>query len=255
MLPVADPWFSVDEVEPGIHLVTEPFCHRLVRANAFLIKGRGRDLLVDSGMGIASLRAALAPLLDQPLTVVATHAHVDHIGGHHEFADAEILVHPLEAEALARPAVPPGLGFDMFPPADRARLAEMGFNTSGLLIDAVPHSGYDPSAYRSTGIAATRLVDEGDVLDLGSRRFTVLHLPGHSPGGIGLWDAQHGTLIAGDTLYDGVLIDTLPGADRDAYVRSLRRLRELPVTIVHGGHKPSFGRERCRSLIDAYLQR
>ncbi len=255
MLPVADPWFSVDEVEPGLYLVTEPFCHRLVRANAFLIKGRGRDLLVDSGMGIASLRAALAHLLDQHLTVVATHAHVDHIGGHHEFADAEILVHPLEADALATPAVPPGLGFDMFPPADRARLAALGFDTSGLLIEAVPHPGYDPAAYRCTGIAATRLIDEGDVLDLGSRRFTVLHLPGHSPGGIGLWDARHGTLIAGDTLYDGVLIDTLPGADREAYARSLLRLRELPVILVHGGHKPSFGRERCHSLIDAYLRR
>ena len=63
-----------------------------------------------------------------------------------------------------------------------------------------------------------------------------------------------GTLFAGDTLYAAVLLDTLPGADRVAYLRSMRRLRDLPVQIVHGGHRPTFGRERTKELIDYYLR-
>ena len=227
-LPVADTWFHVEDVGDGVHLITEPFCNRLVRANCFLVKGRDRDMLVDSGMGIGRLRQALAPLLDRALVVVATHSHIDHIGSHHEFADGEVLVHPLEADDLRRPAPTQGLGFDLFTPALRADLAAAGFATDGLLIDALPSAGYDPSGYRLHGVAPTGLIGEGDDLDLGDRRFTVLHLPGHSPGGIGLWEDQRGILFAGDTLYDGVLLDTLPGADVPSYIGSMKRLMDLP---------------------------
>jgi glyoxylase-like metal-dependent hydrolase (beta-lactamase superfamily II) len=147
-----------------------------------------------------------------------------------------------------------GLGFDLFSPTLQADLKAAGFDTAGLLVDAVPWSGYDPGLYRLQGIRPTRLTDEGDTVDLGNRHFTVLHLPGHSPGGIGLWDEACGTLFAGDTLYDGILLDTLPGADAAAYVASMRRLRDLPARIVHGGHKPSFGRERMLELIDQHLR-
>ena len=39
----------------------------------------------------------------------------------------------------------------------------------------------------------------------------------------------------------------------DDYVRSMERLRALPVRVVHGGHFASFGRERFVALIDAYI--
>ena len=67
-------------------------------------------------------------------------------------------------------------------------------------------------------------------------RFEVLHLPGHSPGSIGLWEARTGTLFSGDAIYDGPLLDAIPGADEDAYRITMERLRSLPVTVVHGGH-------------------
>ncbi|MDQ0472847.1 MBL fold metallo-hydrolase [Labrys wisconsinensis] len=254
MLPVADPWFTVEAVEPGVYRITEPHCDRLVRANCFLVKGGERDLLVDSGMGIGRLRPALAALIDRPLILVTTHAHVDHRGGHGAFADAAILVHPAEADDLRRPGRTSGLGFDQFDPATRAELAAAGFDVDGLLVDAVPEPGYDVAAYRCPGIEPTRLIEEGDAVDLGSRRFAVLHLPGHSPGSIGLWDAADGTLLAGDAIYDGVLVDTIPGADIPAYVGTMRRLAGLPVRVVHGGHKPSFGRERMVAIAQDYLR-
>lgn len=252
-LPVADAWFAVTEVEPGIHRITEPHCNRLIRANAYLVEGSAHDLLVDTGMGIGRLREAVGALSRKPLVVFTTHAHVDHMGGHREFRDCGILVHPAEADDLRRPPVPRGLSFDHFEAVQRETLRAAGFQVDGLLVDALPEPGYDVDAYVCEGVEPTRLVGEGDVVDLGSRRFEVFHLPGHSPGGLGLWDAASGTLIAGDTLYDGVLIDTITGADIGDYVRSMRRLRDLPARIVHGGHKDSFGRARMIEIIDRYL--
>jgi glyoxylase-like metal-dependent hydrolase (beta-lactamase superfamily II) len=82
----------------------------------------------------------------------------------------------------------------------------------------------------------------------------VLHLPGHSPGSIGLWDATSGVLFSGDAVYDGPLLDELSNSDIAAYVATMRRLRELPVRVVHAGHEPSFGRERLVELCDGYLR-
>jgi glyoxylase-like metal-dependent hydrolase (beta-lactamase superfamily II) len=90
-------------------------------------------------------------------------------------------------------------------------------------------------------------------VDLGDRAFEVLHLPGHSPGSIGLWDEASGVLFSGDAVYDGPLLDELDGSDIEAYLTTMERLRRLPVTVVHGGHEPSFGRARLVELCDTYL--
>ena len=102
-LPVADPWFSVETVDDGIVMLTEPHVARLWRANIFLVRGRTRDLLVDTGMGIAGLRATVTALTDRPVIVFTTHSHLDHIGGHVEFADCDILAHPAEQARLEQP--------------------------------------------------------------------------------------------------------------------------------------------------------
>ena len=252
-LPVADPWFAVDAVGPGVFRFTEPHCDRLIRPNFYLVKGRDRDMLVDTGMGIGRLRAELAPLTDKPVLVFSTHTHVDHIGGHREFRDCEILVHPAEAGDLRRPPVSRGLGFDHFEPDLRAELKTMGFRLEGLLVDALPYAGYDPDSYLCEGVPPTRLVSEADVVDLGDRRFEVLHLPGHSPGGLGLWEASTGLLLSGDTLYDGLLLDTISGAAIPSYLQTMQRLRDLPASLVLGGHREPFGRARMIELVDLYL--
>jgi len=123
------------------------------------------------------------------------------------------------------------------------------------MITAIPFAGYDLRGYRIRPAKVTRVVEEGDIIDLGDRHFEVLHLPGHSPGSIGLWEQSSGTLFSGDSIYDGPLLDEFPGSSIPDYVRTMQRLRDLPVRVVHGGHEPSFGRERFLTLIDAYLTR
>ena len=252
-LPVAESWFTAEHVDDGIVMLTEPHVARLWRANIFLIRGRDYDLLVDSGMGVASLRKQVTSLTDRPIKLFTTHSHLDHIGGHHEFADIPILVHPAEQAALLHPAGPTGLSYESLPKERLAQYQAAGFDTTGLMVDALPTPGYDLDSHTFAGATATRLVEDGALLDLGQRLFEVLHLPGHSPGSIGLWEAATGTLIAGDAIYDGILIDTTQDADINAYLGTMERLRGLPVRVVHGGHKRPFGRDRMLEIIDAYL--
>ena len=87
--------------------------------------------------------------------------------------------------------------------------------------------------------AATRVLHDGDAIDLGDRRFEVLHLPGHSPGSIGLWDAATGVLFSGDAVYDGPLLDELDGSDIEAYVTTMHRLRDLPVRSCTAATSPA----------------
>jgi glyoxylase-like metal-dependent hydrolase (beta-lactamase superfamily II) len=104
-----------------------------------------------------------------------------------------------------------------------------------------------------TPAPATRLLEDGEVIAAGKRRFEVIHTPGHSPGGIALWEAATGVLIAGDIVYDGPLVEDCTHSDAAAYVRSMRRLRALPVRVVHAGHFPSFSGRRLAAIIDAWL--
>ena len=251
-LPQAHPWFAIEGHADGIVRIWEPHVSRLLRANMFLVKGRDRDLVVDAGMGVESLRGFLAPLLDKPVTMLLTHAHVDHVGSAHEFA-GDLVMHAAEAEQMRTPPDDWRLSFDEYPEDKRRRLQAAGFDTTGLLIAALPRPDFDHRAWRVPGAEPTRLVDEGDTIDLGDRRFEVMHTPGHSPGSISLWEQATGTLIDGDAIYDGLLIDTLPESDPAAYRLTMRRLRDLPAKVVHGGHRESFGQSKLRLLCDDYL--
>lgn len=250
-LPIADRWFERRSVDGAITLLWEPHVAELMRCNIWFVQGRDRDLIIDTGMGVTSLVDELGDLVDKPVTAVATHGHADHIGSHHEFDD--VVVHRAEAAALQQPTlnsldVAEAWGVEYF-----ELFRELGMvGHHGLFVDALP-VGVELSTYRQTGSKHVGLVDEGDVMDLGDRQFEVLHLPGHSPGSIGLWEESTGTLFSGDAVYDGALLDELPGSDIDTYCATMERLIDLPVQIVHGGHDPSFDRARLQEIARGYL--
>ena len=247
---VADRWFEFQRIDDDITLIWEPHVVPLIRCNIWHVRGRDRDLLIDTGLGMASLKEAARDLLAKTLTAVATHVHYDHVGGFHEFEDR--IIHRAEAAkaAAGNAASLYGAGKD---DALLESIRAAGYDVPPQLFTAVPSAEYDPLAYQVKPAPATRVVDEGDVIDVGDRRFEVLHLPGHSPGRMGPREAKCGILVSGDAVYDGPLLDELPGSDIPIYVATMKRLRNLPVTVVHAGHDPSFGRDRLRALCDAYL--
>jgi glyoxylase-like metal-dependent hydrolase (beta-lactamase superfamily II) len=118
-----------------------------------------------------------------------------------------------------------------------------------------PHKSFDWRAYEIRPAPATTLLADADVIDIGDRRFEVLHLPGHSPGCIALYEADTRILLSGDVIYDGTLYDHLRGSSVPAYRQSLERLRSVPVSAVHGGHRESFGPQRMNDIIDSYLEK
>lgn len=247
---VADRWFEFQSIDDDITLIWEPHVVPLIRCNLWHVRGRDRDLLIDTGLGMASLKQAARDLFAKPLAAVATHVHYDHVGGLHEFADR--IIHRAEAAKAAA-----GNSASLYGGGKEDALLESiraaGYDVPPQLFTGLPAIDYDPQAYRVKPAPATRVVEEGDVIDVGDRRFEILHLPGHSPGSIGLWEAATGVLFSGDAIYDGPLLDELPGSDIPVYVATMKRLRDLPVSVVHAGHDPSFGRERLRELCDAYL--
>jgi glyoxylase-like metal-dependent hydrolase (beta-lactamase superfamily II) len=248
-------WFARQRIDDRTWHLTEPYVHPFLRCNIWFVRGRDRSLLVDSGLGVASLSAAAADLFEQPLAAVATHHHFDHVGSLHEFADR--YAHPAAQAYLARPPVGEGgLSRRAFPPE-----AWQYFQDAGYVLDhdellrALPRAGYDVDTYSVTPCPANHTLVDGDVVDLGDVAFEVLHLPGHSPDSIGLFDRANGVLFSGDAVYDGPLLDGFYDGYVDDYIATMERLCALPVRVVHGGHQDSFGRARLIELCDGWLER
>jgi glyoxylase-like metal-dependent hydrolase (beta-lactamase superfamily II) len=253
-LPVAAQWFESARIDDSLTRLWEPYVHPMLRCNIWHLRGRDRDLLIDTGLGLASLRHAAQHLFERPLTVVLTHSHYDHGGGVYEFD--ECWVHEDEVDIVRDPSLDSdwvSLLSSSFPDSELQALAEVGYPLSEVLIDHLPHKSFDPASYRVLPARQTHPLREGDVVDLGDRAFEVLHLPGHSPGSIGLWESRTGTLFSGDAVYDGPLLDQLPGSNVADYSCTMRRLQALPVTVVHGGHDPSFGRDTLLTIAGTYL--
>ena len=233
----ADEWYVTNSVGDGVTHICEPYIREFYRCNMWHVRGRDRDLLVDSGMGVVNLREHIELLCEKTVLAVASHTHFDHIGAHHEFVHR--LVHSQESALMREPT--------------RAATLADPYVTDEIFT-ALPPEPYTSTAYVVQAAPATQHIEDGDVLDLGSRHFEVIHTPGHSPGGIALWEAATGILFSGDIVYDGPLIDDAYHSNVPDYVRSMKRLYDVPVRIVHGGHFSSYGRTRHRELIRAWLE-
>jgi glyoxylase-like metal-dependent hydrolase (beta-lactamase superfamily II) len=236
-IATAENWYQTESRPDGVTHIGEPYINEFYRCNIWHVRGRESDLLVDSGMGVVPLRANVPLLTGRPILAVASHSHFDHIGGHHEFEAR--LAHPAEADLLAAPT-------------RKATLADP--YVTDEIFTAPPPGPYTSTEYAVKAAPATRLIEDGDVIDLGDRVFEVIHTPGHSPGGIALWEAATDILFSGDIVYDGPLVEDAYHSDIGDYIASMERLLRLPVRVVHGGHFPSYDGARHRTIIKAWLK-
>ena len=159
-----------------MQLNTDTWCFFDGVARSYLLAGKEKALLVDTGMKIRGIREKAEELAGKPVELINTHADPDHIGANREFD--RYYMHPAEE---GRPGT--------------------------LYGERVP-------------------VTEGSVIDLGGRRITVVELPGHTPGSIGLLDEDARVLISGDTVQTGAIVMLGPDRSIDRLAESLKKLEE-----------------------------
>lgn len=197
-------WFQVREFAGGVVGIGEPGHSEDVKS--YLIRGRDRSLLFDTGMGLGNIRDLVQTLVDSPLLVVNSHSHWDHIGDNWRFE--RIWIHEAEADRLLTGVA-----------SERLRR----WLTPEHLHRPLP-AGVDPQAFAIPPSRAERTLVGGEVIDLGDRSLMVVPTPGHSPGGITLWEEHTGALFVGDAVYAGPLYAHVHDADLPAYRETLRRL-------------------------------
>ncbi len=237
--PLVQGWFAVDEPSPDVFRIQEPLHDENVKS--FLVVGSERAALIDTGMGVGDIRSVVDSLTSLPIVVINSHAHWDHIGGNELFD--KIWIHEAEAEGLVN-GVPNETLAPWFGP-ERLR----GPLPDGVTAEAI---SYPPTP-------ATGTLEGGEEIDLGERSLEVIHCPGHSPGGIALWDEHNGVLLTTDVAYPCLLLvhdrENLP-----VYLETFERLVALdPVpTAVFGSHCDSempvamlaAQRDAIRAIID-----
>ena len=171
-------------------------------SNYFLVDD---NILVDTGAGLnkeylfSKLRENNVEPTDIEL-IVNTHCHFDHIGGNHFFPDAKVAIHKLDALSIK--------------------------NKDSL--------GTSMSVFDNPGNCRVDIeLEEGDEI----ADFKVIHTPGHTKGGICLWDGEN--LISGDTIFAGGGVGRMDiGGDYQDMKNSVKRLTELDVKNIYPGHGP-----------------
>ncbi|WP_294856958.1 MBL fold metallo-hydrolase [uncultured Oscillibacter sp.] len=116
-------------------------------------------------------------------------------------------------------------------------VACMVYNMEFMVIDRcnLPE-GYDVSKYEFFQGTPTRVLKDGDKINIGGRCIQVLHTPGHSPGHMCFWEKERGYLFTGDLVYKDTLFAYYPSTDPEAYLVSLEKISALPVKCVFPAH-------------------
>ena len=169
-------------------------------------------LIIDPGLEPEELIEFLDEQKLNPVAVILTHGHIDHIAGVAElrsrFPEIKVYIHNHDAEMLTEPKI------------NLSAISGMAFVTESEDVS----------------------LKERDVIDLAGIKLLVLHTPGHTPGGISLYSKEAGVVFVGDTLFaDSIGRTDFPGGSMSQLMASVReKLFTLPEhTEVYPGHGPA----------------
>ncbi|EDO47655.1 predicted protein [Nematostella vectensis] len=238
-----EPAFTLTQVENGLYLCQEKFFESNVRANIWVLQGSALDIIIDPGIGLWDLPGFLSAsgvIGEKPFQAVATHAHFDHCGGLFQFD--RFSLHQLDADTVTNgDNYAAGVNFIL-----------------GTRISNVPIPNFNPRNYELTPTQPSCILTDGNIIDLGDKKLEVLHIPGHTPGSIALFEQTSGLLFTGDMLvkYKSRYLDLLPFSDVTSYAQSCHKLLAISqdVTRVCPGHFEMYDGRGLESRGLEYLE-
>jgi glyoxylase-like metal-dependent hydrolase (beta-lactamase superfamily II) len=207
-----DPWFQVYSVRPGVLAIYEP--QQAEEVISYLILGKKRALLFDTGMGISNMKKLVQGLTPLPVSVLNSHTHNDHVGDNWQFQGVQSDDIYAMDTAFTRAS------------AKGSRDDAQAEIKPDQLCGPLP-AGFDARTYATRPFKVTHWLHGGDTIDLGGRVLKVITTPGHTPDSISLLDQAHGLLFTGDTYYRGLIYLYRPETDLDAYEASLKKMVAL----------------------------
>lgn len=238
----------MNEVVPGIFQLTVPLPRNPLRAlNAYLIKGENRHLLIDTGFDWPECEQALREGLGKLAVNLAdvdffiTHVHGDHSGLVCKLADKAARVFASETDAGILKATTTSAYWEEI---------DAVFFMHGFPRDRSSEPGNRVKGYISGSDLNYVYVKEGDVLEVGPYRLTCIMTPGHSPGHVCLYEADHKYFFSGDHILGDISpnITTWPDMEDPLgqYLQSLDRVYEMDIRLVLPGHRSVIKDHRQR---------
>ena len=252
---------ALTDLGEGIVRVTLPLPWALDHVHCYAVADPGGWTLVDAGLGsnrtLAAWDEALAELGSPPVRrVLITHYHPDHLGAAARLAAATGATEVVQGRYDAQ------LSEQVW--GDDADNEEF---TAYLIRHGMPkemarRSTEDENRLAVSPAPTTRLVDEGDTVELGGEQFAVYVLPGHADGHIVLVGQRSGRVLGGDVLLAEITpnVGRWPDTAADplgSYLRSLERLASFDPTLVLPGHGPVIddARTRCAEIAEHHAER
>ena len=222
----SDGWFEVIEMPNNIYAFWEP--GHLEQVSSYLILGETLDLLYDTGMGIASIKNAIAEvrkaegLPERDIMVLNSHAHLDHIGDNHEFDEIYGFNHEWRIRKITE-GIPAGneKWIDYF---------------SSLTGTPRPPENYSPATMSIPPVSRGKIkfINDRDIIDLGNRKFTVILSRSHTEESLILYDADNKLLFTGDVFSPAIF----GFMDFEALYKDLLMLNSLDVAYHYDTHGP-----------------
>ena len=202
---VSNEWFEVYRLNNDVFAIYEP--HQWQEVISYLILGREKALLFDTGNGIGKISEIVNQLTILPVVVLNSHTHFDHIGGNAEFRDILALDTDYTRNNVG------GYSNELV----RAEVSEEA------ICGSLP-AEINPATYYTPSFTVKTFIKDGYKIDLGGRILEVLSTPGHTPDAISLLDLDLGLLWVGDIYYEGPIWLFVPETDLDVFYNSVKRL-------------------------------
>ena len=207
-------WFNLNEIKDGVWFISDK-----TGANCYLVEGKTKSLLIDTGWGLANLNELVGSITSKPVNVVFTHGHPDHVNGAFQFSDLYITE---EDEKL----------MEMFYTKETREQIISRFK------EILP-SDFNVDNWVNAQINKPTPISDGYIFDLGNRKLEVIECPGHTPGSICLLDAVDEILFSGDSLLaKPVLMNLETSLGLNTYLKSIKRVNTFSddFNIILSGH-------------------